>query len=94
MDEGAFNFDGEYGESYEALARQVIPGYLTFFPLFAALIEPDLPPGARVLVIGAGTGIELVTLKQVRPDLEAAWSRPVGADAGDRSAPRCGGGGG
>ena len=70
MDEGAFNFDGDYGESYEALARQVIPGYLTFFPMFAALIEPDLPPGARVLVIGAGTGIELVTLKEVRPDLE------------------------
>ena len=70
MDEGAFNFDGDYGESYEALARQVIPGYLTFFPMFTALIEPDLPPGARVLVIGAGTGIELVTLKRVRPDLQ------------------------
>ena len=70
MDEGVFNFDGDYGESYEALARQVIPGYRTFFPMFAALVEPDLPPGARVLVIGAGTGIELVTLKQVRPDLE------------------------
>lgn len=69
MDEGGFNFDGDYGESYEALARQVIPGYLTFFPMFAALVEPDLPPGARVLVIGAGTGIELVTLKRVRPDL-------------------------
>ena len=69
MDEGAFNFDGDYGESYEALARQVIPGYSTFFPMFAALIEPDLPAGGRVLVVGAGTGIELVTLKQVRPDL-------------------------
>ena len=78
MDEGAFNFDGDYGESYEALARQVIPGYSTFFPMFAALIEPDLPPGGRVLVVGAGTGIELVTLKRVRPDLRVHGVDPSG----------------
>ena len=78
MDEGAFNFDGDYGESYEALARQVIPGYSTFFPMFAALIEPDLPPGGRVLVVGAGTGIELVTLKRVRHDLRVHGVDPSG----------------
>ena len=69
MDEGAFNFDGDYGERYEALARRVIPGYRTLFPMVAALIDPDLPPAGRVLVVGAGTGIEMVTLKRARPDL-------------------------
>ena len=69
MDEGAFNFDGDYGERYEALARRVIPGYSTLFPMIAAVIDPDLPPAGRVLVVGAGTGIEMVTLKRVRPDL-------------------------
>ena len=69
MDEGAFNFDGDYGESYEALARQVIPGYRTLFPMVAAVVDPELPPAGRVLVVGAGTGIEMVTLKRVRPDL-------------------------
>lgn len=69
MDETAFDFDGDYGEGYEALARQVIPGYRTLFPMFTAIIEPDLPPGARVLVVGAGTGIELIALKRARPDL-------------------------
>ena len=69
MDEGTFNFDGDYGERYEALARRVIPGYRTLFPMVAALIDPDLPPAGRVLVVGAGTGIELVTLKRARPDL-------------------------
>lgn len=64
-----FDFDGDYGESYEALARQVIPGYRTLFPMFTAIIEPDLPPGGRVLVVGAGTGIELIALKRARPDL-------------------------
>ncbi len=69
MDETVFDFDGDYGEGYEALARQVIPGYRTLFPMFTAIIEPDLPPGGRVLVVGAGTGIELVALKRARPDL-------------------------
>ena len=64
-----FDFDGEYGEKYEALARRLIPGYRTLFPMFAALIEPELPRGARVLVVGAGTGIEIVNLKRARPDL-------------------------
>ncbi len=69
MDETVFDFDGDYGEGYEALARQVIPGYRTLFPMFTAIIEPDLPLGARVLVVGAGTGIELIALKRARPDL-------------------------
>lgn len=68
-DAEAFDFDGNYGEGYEALARRVIPGYRTLFPMFTAIIEPELPEGGRVLVVGAGTGIELVTLKRARPDL-------------------------
>lgn len=64
-----FDFDGGYGERYEALARRLIPGYRTLFPMFTALIEPDLPRGGRVLVVGAGTGIEIVHLKRARPDL-------------------------
>lgn len=69
MHEKAFDFDGVYGEGYEALARRVIPGYATLFPMISALIDPDLPPRARVLVVGCGTGIELVTFKRIRPDL-------------------------
>ena len=69
MDEQAFNFDGDYGEGYEALARRVIPGYRTLFPMIGALVDPDLRRGARVLVVGCGTGIELVTFKRMRPDL-------------------------
>lgn len=69
MDEDIFDFDGNYGERYEVLARRVIPGYRTLFPMFTALIEPDLPRRGRVLVVGAGTGIEIVHLKRARPDL-------------------------
>ncbi len=65
----SFDFDGDYGADYEALAHRVIPGYATLFPMVAALLDPELPPEARVLVIGAGTGIEMVTLGSARPDL-------------------------
>ena len=78
MHEQAFDFDGEYGEGYEALARRVIPGYATLFPMIGALIDPDLPPRARVLVVGCGTGIELVTFKRIRPDLRLHGVDPAG----------------
>lgn len=69
MSDKPFDFDGDYGEGYEALARQVIPGYASLFPMVAAVLDPSLPRGGRVLVVGAGTGIELVALKSARPDL-------------------------
>ena len=69
MHEDIFDFDGNYGARYEVLARRVIPGYRTLFPMFTALIEPDLPERGRVLVVGAGTGIEVIHLKRARPDL-------------------------
>ncbi len=69
FDAHSFDFDGDYGADYEALAHRLIPGYATLFPMIAALIDPDLPRGSRVLVVGAGTGIELVTLSGARPDL-------------------------
>jgi len=79
LDEDIFDFDGNYGERYEVLARRVIPGYRTLFPMFTALIEPDLPRRGRVLVVGAGTGIEIVHLKRARPDL-----RVHGVDPSDQ----------
>ena len=79
MHEDVFDFDGNYGERYEALARRVIPGYRTLFPMFTALIEPELPRRGRVLVVGAGTGIEIVHLKRARPDL-----RVHGVDPSDQ----------
>lgn len=65
----AFDFDGEYGAGYEALARRVIPGYTSLFAMVAALLDPVLPRRGRVLVVGAGTGVELVALSSARPDL-------------------------
>lgn len=65
-----FDFDGDYGQDYEDLARRVIPGYESLFSMILAVVEPVLPKGAHVLVVGAGTGIEITTLKASRPDLQ------------------------
>ncbi|MGI9625625.1 MAG: class I SAM-dependent methyltransferase [Longimicrobiales bacterium] len=65
-----FDFDGDYGQEYEDLAHRVIPGYESLFSMILAVVEPELPRGARVLVVGAGNGIEITTLKASRPDLE------------------------
>lgn len=37
--------------------------------MVAALLDPVLPRRGRVLVAGAGTGVELVALRSARPDL-------------------------
>lgn len=62
-----FDFDGDYGDGYEQLARTVIPGYLSSFRQALALLQGRLSPSARVLVVGAGTGIEIVTFQAAEP---------------------------
>ena len=62
-----FDFDGAYGGDYEVIARTVIPGYLSSFRQALALLEGRVGPSPRVLVAGAGTGIELVTFKMAHP---------------------------
>lgn len=75
-DTAPFDFDGDYGRAYEDLAHRVIPGYRTLFPMVAALADPALPPGGRLLVVGAGTGIELATFRRARPDLHLTGLDP------------------
>ncbi|WP_420633772.1 methyltransferase [Candidatus Palauibacter sp.] len=67
MSQEPFDFDGAYGGGYERLARTVIPGYLTSFHQALALLQGRLGPNPRVLVVGAGTGIEIVTFKTAEP---------------------------
>ena len=62
-----FDFDGDYGGDYEYIARTVIPGYLSSFRQALALLGGRVGPSPRVLVVGAGTGIELVTFKAAEP---------------------------
>ena len=72
----AFDFDGDYGVEYEGLARRVIPGYESLFPMVTSILDPAMPQACRVLVVGAGTGIEVLALKTARPDLEIVGVDP------------------
>ena len=63
-----FNFDDiEYGQRYETVARQAIFGYEQLFPMIMGYLAADLGHNANVLVVGAGTGKELVTFGHHQP---------------------------
>ena len=61
-----FDFDAEYGAGYDTLIRQVVPGYDDLHTAVLAVLEP-VPDGAEVMVVGVGSGSELVTLGRARP---------------------------
>ena len=66
-----FNFDDiEYGKRYETVARQAIFGYEQLFPMIMGYLAAGVGDKANVLVVGAGTGMELVTFGTHQP----AWS--------------------
>lgn len=61
-----FDFDAEYGAGYDTLIRQVVPGYDDLHLAVLAALAP-VPDGAEVMVVGVGSGSELVTLGRGRP---------------------------
>jgi tRNA (cmo5U34)-methyltransferase len=61
------DFDGDYGRTYNARIRRLIPAYDTIFELAAASAAALQPQARRVLVVGAGSGTELPALLQAMP---------------------------
>ena len=58
-DPGAFNFEGDYGESYSFIAQTVIPGYDQVFESARALFHTHVDSEGHILVVGCGTGKEI-----------------------------------
>ena len=69
------NFGREGAPEYDQAIRLRIPGYEALHSTARALLECQLPPQARILVVAAGTGQELVSCAEGRP----GWSF-VGVD--------------
>ena len=65
-----FDFDGEYGAGYDVLVRRVVPMYEQIFSMAVALLDADLDECGRVLIVGSGSGAELVAFGDARP----SWS--------------------
>jgi tRNA (cmo5U34)-methyltransferase len=66
-DPSAFDFDGDYGQAYDDLARRVIPGYEHLFEATLALFCTRLDRQAHVLIVGCGTGKEIATFAPAEP---------------------------
>ena len=55
-------FDAERAARYDRHVRRLVPGYDALHLLAAALLRDRLASASRILVVGAGTGEELVRL--------------------------------
>jgi tRNA (cmo5U34)-methyltransferase len=60
-------FDEERARKYDRTARQVVPGYEALHSMAASLLRVELGEEAQILVVGAGTGMELLTLAEQQP---------------------------
>lgn len=60
--------EGDRGRSYDADIRFAMPGYELLHETAAALLRNALGDEARVLIVGAGTGEEVLRLGQANPE--------------------------
>src|SRR4051794_9947640 len=61
------DFDDDRARRYGQTARQTLPGYEELHNMASSLPGIELKEEARVLVVGAGTGMELLTLAEQHP---------------------------
>ncbi|MBI3794455.1 MAG: class I SAM-dependent methyltransferase [Nitrospinae bacterium] len=60
-------FNAEMAEKYSAMIRTTIPGYEDLHHMALSLLYLRVPEEGSVLVVGAGDGHELLSLKRARP---------------------------
>jgi tRNA (cmo5U34)-methyltransferase len=61
----ARHFDSEGARKYDHRIRKVMPGYEVLHGLARSLLRLDLKERAHLLIVGAGTGMEVVHLGPV-----------------------------
>lgn len=60
-------FDSEGAQIYEHRIPMVVPGYEALHSMAYSLLQLDLEEQARLLIVGAGTGMEIVHLGEDNP---------------------------
>jgi tRNA (cmo5U34)-methyltransferase len=63
----AARFDSKRALAYDDTVARAIPGYATLHDVIAAVTASLLPQEARILVVGAGTGAEILRLGVHQP---------------------------
>ncbi|MCP4131480.1 MAG: class I SAM-dependent methyltransferase [bacterium] len=66
--EKKIEFNEEFSNEYDEMARERISGYDTIYELTEYLLEDNLGASAKVLVAGAGTGKEIVSFSKKNPE--------------------------
>lgn len=61
------NFDGPRSSRYDRKIRASIPGYEALHAMVHDFLRQALPETAHILVVGAGTGMEILTLGAAHP---------------------------
>lgn len=64
------NFRGDHARSYADSVARKVPGYADLHRMTSLLLAERVPPNARILVLGAGGGLELKALA----DAHSGWS--------------------
>lgn len=68
--ETEIKFDRDRAEQYDLDIRKAIPGYESLHGMAQSLLQTSLSNSARLLVVGSGTGMELISYCQQNPE----WS--------------------
>jgi len=71
------HWDRDRAEAYDRRVREAIPGYDALHVLSCQIVAEATAGRGRVLVVGAGTGIECLALAQSCPDLAVVGVDPA-----------------
>lgn len=74
-------FDAQDSADYDAQIVRMVPGYEVLHRLVGVCLGQDLAAEARVLIVGAGTGTELIELAQAHPQWRFTAVEPAPAMA-------------
>lgn len=67
MSREAIEFDRERANRYDLDIRKAIPGYEALHNMAQTLLHLSLPTSARLLIVGSGTGMELINCCKKNP---------------------------
>jgi tRNA (cmo5U34)-methyltransferase len=70
MTAAKIEFDRDRATQYDLDIRKAIPGYESLHSMAQSLLQTSLNKSAKLLIVGSGTGMELVNYSQLNP----GWS--------------------
>jgi tRNA (cmo5U34)-methyltransferase len=68
MAETKIEFDRDRASQYDLDIRKAIPGYESLHGMTQSLLQTSLSKSARLLIVGSGTGMELVNYSKPNPE--------------------------